>query len=159
VRCRRYLAGRLPFAPRPVSTTDLAHDLRSAAPAVNLHGGHLEVEASGLPAAVTVDLPLITAAVHGLAWALLALGETAGDPRVRISVAGVPAAIKVVQPTVVLNQPMLLRFFDPAWKGRPGGTTAELAVQVARHAAARHGANLEVSSGAGVGTTIAITLP
>jgi hypothetical protein len=156
VRCRLYLAGRLPFTARQVSTSDLAQELRSAAAGIALHGGHLDVDLSGIPGAVTADTGLLAAAVHGLVWALLALGETQADPRVRVAVA--PAVLTVTQPTVVLNQPMLLRFFDAGWKGRPGGVASELAVQLARYAAARHGAELEVASGSASGTTITLTL-
>lgn len=161
VRCRRYLAGRVPFSARFVSTADLARDFAAAAPGIALHGGQLEVEAAGQGSvSVTADAPLLSAAVYGLAWALLALGETANDPRVRVSVTGgdQAAVIAMTQPAVVLNQPGLLRFFDASWKARPGGVNAELAVQLARYAAARHGAELEVSSGSGSGTTITLTL-
>jgi hypothetical protein len=162
VRCRRYLAGRLSFTARPASTSDLAREFRGAATAIALHGGQLEVDHAPVPATVTVDASLLTTAVHGLSWALLALGETAGDPRVRVTVGpddiGQATAIALNQPAAVLNQQALLRFFDAGWKVRPGGASAELAVQLARYAAARHGAELEVSSGAMSGTTIALML-
>ena len=158
VRCRRYLAGRLPFAAKPVSTRELAGEIRGIAGGIALHGGHLDVDVPVEPRTITADAALLTATVHGLAWALLALGETAADSRVQVGVAGAPAVLTVTQPTVVLNQPMLLRFFDAGWKARPGGTASELAVQLARYAAARHGADLEVSSGSAFGTTVALTL-
>jgi hypothetical protein len=162
VRCRRYLAGRLSFAARTVSTPDLIREFRSGAAAIALHGGQLEVDTAFAPTAVVADTAMLTAAVHGLSWALLVLGETAGDLRVRVTVGhdGIDqaAAIIVNQPTVVLNQLTLLRFFDAGWKLRPGGPAAELAVQLARYTAARHGAELEVSSGATTGTTVTITL-
>jgi hypothetical protein len=162
LRCRRYLTGRVPIVDRTVSTSDLAKEFRSAAPAMALHGGELAVDVPAIQTTVTVDAALLTAAVHGLAWALLALGETAGDPRVRITIdpgAGSHATVVTVnQPTVGLTQPMLLRFFDAGWRGRPGGTAAELAVQLARYAASRQGAELEVSSGAMSGTSITLTL-
>jgi hypothetical protein len=161
VQCRRYLAGRLSFAPRPVSTADVARDFRTAAAAIALHGGQLLVETAGMQTTVTADAPLLTASVHGLSWALLALGETAGDPRVRVAVTGRganQAVISVGQPTAVLNQQTLLHFFDAGWKTRPGGAAAELAVQLARYTAARHGADLEVASGATSGTTVTLTI-
>jgi len=162
VQCRRYLAGRLSFTPRAVSTADLAREFRGAATAIALHGGQLQVDTTGMQATVSVDAALLTASVHGLSWALLALGETAVDPRVRITVAGHggdrAAVVSIGQPTAVLNQQTLLRFFDAGWKARPGGAAAELAVQLARYAAARHGAELEVASGAVSGTTITLTL-
>jgi hypothetical protein len=162
VRCRRYLAGRLVFTARPISPSDLAREFRGAAAAIALHGGQLEVDIASAPATVTVDASLMTAAVHGLSWALLALGETAADPRVRVAIGGngsdQAATVSLTQPTAVLNEQTLLRFFDAGWKPRPGGAAAELAVQLARYAAARHGAELEVSSGAISGTTINLTL-
>lgn len=160
VRGRRYLAGRLPFSPRAIATSELARELRAAAAAIALHGGHADVEARE-PIIVSVDAALWTVAVHGLMWALLALGETAGDPRVRVAIAAGGergATVTITQPSAVLTQRTLLRFFEAGWKGRPGGPAAELAVQLARYAAARHGAELEVSSGASSGTAITITL-
>jgi hypothetical protein len=162
VQCRRYLAGRLSFTARPVSTADLAREFRGASAAIALHGGQLHVETGGVHATVTADAALLTASIHGLSWALLALGETAADPRVSVTVTPhsteQAVAISVGQPTAVLNQQTLLRFFDAGWKGRPGGASAELAAQLARYAAARHGADLEVASGATSGTTITLTL-
>lgn len=162
VQCRRYLAGRLSFTPRLVSTADLARDFRGASTAIALHGGQLHVDTAGMQGTVSADAALLTASVHGLSWALLALGETAADPRVRVKVASQGAdqatVVSVGQPTAVLNQQTLLRFFDAGWKGRPGGASAELAVQLARYAATRHGADLEVASGATSGTTVTLTL-
>lgn len=161
VRSRRYLAGRVAFTPRPAAAGELAQELRTIGPGIALHGGQFDVEVAGAPAPAAVDAPLLTAAVHGLAWAMLALGETAADPRVRVTIdsgAGGACLVTVAQPTVVLTQPLLLRFFDAGWKSRPGGAAAELAVQLARYAAARHGADLEVSSGSGAGTTVTLTL-
>lgn len=160
VRCRRYLAGRLPFLARPELLSNLAKEFRSASASIALHGGQFEVEHASEGISVAADVPLLTTAVHGLAWALLALGETAADPRVRagFSLTGQGAIVlTLTQPTAVLNQPTLLRFFDAGWKTRPGGAAAELAVQLARYAAARHGAELEVSSGAAAGTSITLT--
>jgi hypothetical protein len=162
VQCRRYLAGRLSVTVRPVSTADLAREFRGVSTAIALHGGQLNVDLAGVHATVNADAALLTASIYGLSWALLALGETAADPRVRVSVAShgadQAAVVSVAQPTAVLNQPTLLRFFDAGWKARPGGAAAELAVQLARYAAARHGAELEVASGATSGTTITLTL-
>ncbi|MGH7338757.1 MAG: hypothetical protein ACREI7_14340, partial [Myxococcota bacterium] len=160
VRCRRYLAGRLPFLARPEPVSNLAKELRSASAGIVLHGGQLEVEHANEGLSIVADASLLATAVHGLAWALLAVGETAGDPRVRVGF-GVTSQgatlVTLTQPTAVLNQPTLLRFFDAGWKTRPGGASAELAVQLARYAAARHGAELEVSSSAAAGTTITLT--
>jgi hypothetical protein len=162
VQCRRYLAGRLSFMPRPILTADLARDFRGASRAIALHGGQLQVDAPFGQTTVTADHTLVTASVHGLSWALLALGETAGDSRVRVTVtaggADQAVVVNVNQPTAVLGQEALLRFFDAGWKARPGGAAAELAVQLARYAAARHGAELEVASGATSGTTVTLTL-
>ncbi len=162
VQCRRYLAGRLSFTPRPVSTADLAREFRGASAAIALHGGQLSVDTPALQGSVNADAALLTAAVHGLSWALLALGETAADPRVRVTVSGhgsgQATVVSMNQPTAILNQQTLLRFFDAGWKARPGGAASELAVQLARYAAARHGAELEVASGAASGTTITVTL-
>jgi hypothetical protein len=160
VRCRRYLAGRLATSMRPTSVADLARDFRGAAAAIALHGGQLTVDGGGVRA-ITADAILLTTAVHGLSWAMLALGEQAGDPRVRVSVDAAEASgavVTVTQPTAVLSQQTLLRFLDAGWKGRPGGAATDIAVQTARYAAAHHGADLEVTSAAGAGTSIHLTL-
>lgn len=162
VRCRRYLGGRLPFYARTVTIADLARELRGARASIGLHGGLLEVKTAGEQVLVTADAALMASAIYGLSWTLLALGETAGDPRVRVSLESGgserAAVVNITQPTAVLNQHTLLRFFEARWKTRPGGAAAEAAVQLARYAAARHGAELEVSSGAGSGTTVTLTL-
>ena len=160
VRCRRYLAGRLPFLARPELLANLAKEFRTASAGIALHGGQLEVEHASEGSSIAADLSLLATAVHGLSWALLALGESAGDPRVRIGfgLTGQGATVlTLTQPTAVLNQPTLLRFFDAGWKTRPGGAAAELAVQLARYAAARHGSELEVSSSTASGTSVTLT--
>jgi ParB-like chromosome segregation protein Spo0J len=160
VRCRRYLAGRLQVSLRPVAVHDLARELRGTAAGIALHGGRFEVDAARAPASVRADAALLTAAVHGLAWTLLALGETVWDPTVRAAVVtrGSGAAVTLTQPTAVLDQATLLRFFECGWKGRPGGAATDLAVQLVRYAAARHGAEVEVSSGPAAGTTVSLSL-
>jgi hypothetical protein len=160
VRCRRYLAGRLPFQARPELLANLAKEFRSASAGIALHGGQLDVEHTSEAVSIAADLSLLATAVHGLSWALLALGESAGDPRVRVGFGPTgqgSTVLTLTQPTAVLNQPTLLRFFDAGWKTRPGGAAAELAVQLARYAAARHGSELEVSSSAAAGTTVTLT--
>ena len=149
----------MPVATRPVAVAELAREIRGIGSGVLLHGGHFEVSLTGAPATVIADAALVTAAVHGLVWALLALGETAHDPTVRVALSGGSAAsLTVSQPSAVLNQPTLLRFFEAGAKGRPGGPSTELAVQLARYAAARHGAEIEVSSGPTTGTTVTLAL-
>jgi ParB-like chromosome segregation protein Spo0J len=160
VRSRRYLAGRVAFAARPVAIAEIEKEIRAAGSAIALHGGQLDVIANG-STAVAVDAPLLTTAIHGLAWALLALGETAGDARVRVTIESGghgTVVITMSQPAAVLTQQTLLRFFDAGWKTRPGGPASEVAVQLARYAAASHGADLEVSSGTTAGTAITLTL-
>ena len=161
VRCRRHLAGRVPFTPRAVAASELMKEFRAAAAGIALHGGTLEVADSTDHTLFAVDASLVATAVHGLAWALVALGETAGDPRARVTLApgstGGTLALTLTQPTAVLTHQTLLRFFDAGWRTRPGGAAAEIAVQLARYAAARHGAELEVASGAATGTSITFT--
>ena len=57
----------------------------------------------------------------------------------------------------VLSEVALARFFDAGWSERPGGSSAELAILLARQAATLHRARLEVSSAAGAGTTVTMT--
>jgi hypothetical protein len=149
----------VPVATRPIAVADLAREIRNVGNGVTLHGGQFDVDVTGAPATVVADAALLSAAVHGLVWALLALGETAHDPTVRVTLSGGAAAsLRVTQPTAVLNEPMLLRFFEAGTKGRPGGPSTELAVQLARYTAARHGAEIEVSSGPTTGTTVTMSL-
>jgi hypothetical protein len=56
-----------------------------------------------------------------------------------------------------LSEVALARFFDAGRSERPGGSTAELAVLLARLAASLHRARLEVSSAAGTGMAVTVT--
>jgi hypothetical protein len=160
VRCRQYLAGRVSFSPRMTTGAELLKEFRSAAAGIALHGGVLEIAPVSADVSINVDVALLAAAVHGLQWALLALGETTGDPRVHVAIeSSTPGTVvlALTQPTAVLTQQTLLRFFEAGWRARTGGAAAELAVQLARYAAARHRAEIEVSSGNIAGTSIALT--
>ena len=59
--------------------------------------------------------------------------------------------------SAVLVGRALSRFFESSWADRPGGAAAELAARLACHAAALHGAHLDVSSHAGAGTRVTMT--
>lgn len=161
IRARRYLAGRVAHSPRSTTSAELMKEIRAAAAGIALHGGTLEIEPASADLTIPLDAPLLVAAVHGLCWVLLALGETTGDPRARVTLGSAGRSgslfLTVGQPSAVLSEPALIRFFEPGWRGRPGGQAAEIAVQLARYAAARHGADLEVSSGPPAGTAITMT--
>jgi ParB-like chromosome segregation protein Spo0J len=159
VRARQYLAGALRVALRPTKVADIAADVTAMAPAVALHGGTLEVDASKGDHVFTADRALLSHAARGLAWALLAAGEAAGDMRVRVSIAPAQGrtVLAVSEPAAVFAQPALLQFFEAGWTKRPGGAAAEAAVLIARYAAAQHGAQLEVTAAAGAGTTVTLT--
>ena len=68
-----------------------------------------------------------------------------------------PIVLAITQPSAVLSEVALARFFEAGWPERPGGSSAELAILLARHAASLHGARLEVSSAAGAGTAVTMT--
>ena len=160
VRARQYLAGALRVTLRPTRAADIAADLSAAAPGVALHGGALEVEVPEGDHTFPADRPLLSNALRGLVWALLAAGEAAGDMRVQVSLA--PAAgrtvVSVTEPGAVFAQPALLQFFEAGWSRRPGGAAAEAGVLLARYAAAQHGGQLEVSAAAGAGTTVTLAI-
>jgi len=158
VKARQYLGGALPVSLRPVKVADLLADLRATSAAITLHGAALSVE--GTPEhEITCDRALLVAAIRGLAWALLALGESSGDMRVRVNLgtSGAATAITVRHPSIVLEQPSLLQFFDPD-AARPGGAGVQLAVALARYAAVQHRAGIAAGSAPDMGTEVAITL-
>lgn len=65
--------------------------------------------------------------------------------------------LAITQPSAVLSGFALARFFEAGWPERPGGSSAALAILLARHAAGVHGARLDVSSAAGAGTAVTMT--
>lgn len=70
------------------------------------------------------DRTLLTAAVVGVAQALFALGELVQDPRVAVRLSGQsgggPIALVITQPSAVLSETALARFFEAGWAERPG---------------------------------------
>jgi len=162
IRARRYLSATLPVAHTPVNGAALLEQVkRQAGMAMALRGGSLQVDAVRGAVVLHGDRTLLTAAVVGVAQALFALGELVQDPKVIVRLSmpagGGPIALVVTQPSAVLSEVALARFFDAGWSERPGGSTAELAILLARLAASLHGARLEVSSAAGTGTAVTMT--
>ena len=162
IRARRYLSATLPVAHTPVNGAALLEQVkRQAGMAMALRGGSLQVDAVRGAVVLHGDRTLLTAAVVGVAQALFALGELVQDPKVIVRLSmptgGGPIALVVTQPSAVLSEVALARFFDAGWSERPGGSTAELAILLARLAASLHGARLEVSSAAGAGTAVTMT--
>ena len=162
IRARRYLSATLPVAHTPVNGTALLEQVkRQAGMAMALRGGSLRVDAVRGAIVLHGDRTLLTAAVVGVAQSLFALGELVQDPKVIVRLSmptgGGPIALVVTQPSAVLSEVALARFFDAGWSERPGGSTAELAILLARLAASLHGARLEVSSAAGAGTAVTMT--
>jgi hypothetical protein len=88
-------------------------------------------------------------------------GELVQDPRVAVRLSGQsgggPIALVIAQPSAVLSETALARFFEAGWTERPGGSSAELAILLARQAASLHRARLEVSSVAAAGTAVTMT--
>jgi hypothetical protein len=159
LRARHYLGSSRPVAHVPVRGAALMGDVtRTAGAVIALRGGSLQAQAGRGSLVVHGDRRLLATAVIGLAWALFAVGEqVVQDARVDVRLAPCPGGgplLAVTQPSAVLMHRALSRFFDPGWTERPGGATAELAVQLAGHAAALHGARLDVSSRPGVGTRV-----
>jgi hypothetical protein len=162
IRARRYLAGTLPVAHTPVSGAALLdHVKRQAGMAMALRGGALHVDPVRGALVLHGDRTLLTAAVVGVAQALFALGELVQDPRVAVRLTGQsgggPIALVITQPSAVLSETALARFFEAGWTERPGGSSAELAILLARQAASLHRARLEVSSVAAAGTAVTMT--
>jgi len=162
IRARRYLAGTLPVAHTPVSGAALLDQVkRQAGMAMALRGGALHVDPVRGALVLHGDRTLLTAAVVGVAQALFALGELVQDPRVAVRLTGQsgggPIALVITQPSAVLSETALARFFEAGWTERPGGSSAELAILLARQAAGLHRARLEVSSVAAAGTAVTMT--
>ena len=162
IRARRYLAATLPVAHTPVNGATLLEQVkRQAGMAMALRGGALRVDAVRGAPVLHGDRTLLTTALVGVAQALFALGELVQDPRVVVRLSGPggggPTVLAITQPSAVLSDVARARFFEAGWTERPGGSSAELAILLARHAASLHGARLEVSSAAGAGTAVTMT--
>jgi len=162
IRARRYLAATLPVAHTPVNGATLLEQVkRQAGMAMTLRGGALRVEVVRGAPVLHGDRTLLTTALVGVAQALFALGELVQDPRVVVRLSGPggggPTVLAITQPSAVLSEVARSRFLEAGWSERPGGSSAELAMLLARHAASLHGARLEVSSAAGAGTAVTMT--
>ena len=162
LRARQYLGATDLVAHARLRGVALIDDVKRAADAViSLRGGTLQAHVVRGPLFVHGDRTLLSTSVVGLTWAVFALGERVRDARVLVRLASPPGAggpvLTVTQPSAVLVGRALSRFFESSWADRPGGAAAELATRLARHAAALHGAHLEVSSHAGAGTRVTMT--
>ena len=161
IRARRYLDATLPVAHTPISGAALLdHVKRQAGMAVALRGGALQVEGARTGLVLHGDRTLLTTAVVGVSLALFALGELVQDLRVLVRLSGQsggPMSLAITQPSAVLSEIALARFFDAGWSERPGGPAAELAILLARQAASLHRARLDVSSAAAAGTAVTMT--
>lgn len=162
VRARQYLASTLPIVHTPIGGAALIDQIkRLVSPVVELHGGTLQIDIARGALVLHGDRMLLSTALLGLTQAMFALGESVQDPRVHLRLAGTAgngtSIVTITQPSAVLGEGALSRFFDAGWTARPGGQAAELAVLVARRAAALHRARLEATSSAGTGTTVSLT--
>jgi ParB/RepB/Spo0J family partition protein len=162
LRAQHYLGSAELLAHAPFPGAQLVHDVeRVAGAAIAIRGGTLHAHAGRRAIVVQGDRTLLATAAVGLTWAVFALGERVRDARVqvRLSVApdGTRPTLAITQPSAVLVHRAMVRFFDVGWLERPGGTIAEVAVRLARRAAAFHGARLEVSSRVGSGTRVSMT--
>lgn len=161
LRARQYLEPTRPVARAPVRGAELIDDVnRVAGRAIGMRGGTLQAHAAR-GVVIHGDRLLLSTAIAGLACALFAIGEEVHDARVRVRLAapagGAGPVLTVTQPSAVLAQRTVPRFFETTWPDRPGGAAAELAAQLARHAAALHGARLEISSRIFAGTQVTLT--
>lgn len=162
VRARQYLASALPIVHTPIGGAALLDQIkRLVSPVVELHGGALQIDVARGALMLHGDRTLLSTALHGLTHAMFSLGESVQDARVHLRLAGTAgngtSVVTITQPSAVLSEATLSRFFDSGWTERPGGATAELAVLVARRAASLHHARLEATSSAGTGTTVSLT--
>lgn len=161
LRARQYLASTLPIVHTPIGGASLIDQVkRLAGPVVELHGGTLQVDIARGALVLHGDRLMLSTALVGMTQAMFALGESVQDPRVHLRLAGTAghgmSVFTITQPSAVLSEATLSRFFDASWTERPGGSIAELAMLVARRAAALHRARLEATSSAGTGTTISL---
>lgn len=162
VRARQYIASTLQLVHTPIGGAALVDSVkRLVAPVIELHGGTLQVDVARGALVLHGDRMLLSTALVGLTQAMFALGESVQDPRVNLRLAGTAgngtSVFTMTQPSAVLSDATLSRFFEAGWIERPGGAPAELAVLVARRAASLHRARLEATSSAGTGTTISLT--
>lgn len=162
MRARQYLAATVPITYTPIGGAALLdHVKRIASPSVELRGGTLQIDAVRGALMLHGDRTLLATAIVGLVQALVALGEIVQDPRVVIRLTGTagggPSVLTLTQPSAVLAEAALVRFFDSDWTGRAGGAASEIALLLARQAASLHRARLEVSSSTGDGTSISVT--
>jgi ParB/RepB/Spo0J family partition protein len=162
LRARQYLGSTPLLAHAAFPGAMLVSEVeRVAGSAIAVRGGTLHAQAGRRSPIIHGDRTLLATAAVGLTWAVFALGERIQDARVQLRL-GIPSdgrspVLTITQPSAVLVQRGVLRFFDAGWSERPGGTIAELAVRLARQAAAFHGARLEVSSRPGSGTRVSMT--
>jgi len=162
LRARQYLGSTRPVAHAPLRGVTLIDDVtRVAGALIALRGGTLHTHAVRGPLVVHGDQTLLSTAIVGLVWSLFAVGERVQDARVYVRLAaragGGGPVLTITQPSAMLMQRALSRFFDSNWADRPGGAVAEIAAQLARHAAALHDARLDVSSRTGAGTRVTMT--
>jgi hypothetical protein len=161
LRATQYLTSTPLLAHAPFPGATLLNDVeRLAGVAIAIRGGTVHVHAGRRTPVIHGDRTLLSTAAIGLTWAVFALGERVQDPRVQVRLEvpsdGRAPVLTIAQPSAVLVQRAVLRFFDAGWSERPGGTIAEVAVRLARHAARFHGARLEVSSHVGSGTRVSL---
>lgn len=162
MRARQYLAATVPITYTPIGGAALLDQVkRCAGPSVELRGGTLHVESVRGALMLHGDRTLLVTAIVGLVQMLVSLGEVVQDPRVILRLSGTAgggrSVLTMTQPSAVLADAALGRFFETDWTGRPGGAASELALLVARQAAALHRARLEITSNTGDGTTISLT--
>lgn len=162
LRARQYLAASVAVTHMPLGGAALLdHVKRMASPGLELRGGTLQVDPVRGALMLHGDRTLLGTAIVGLVHVLFALGEVVQDPRVVIrltgSAGGSRSVLTLSQPSAVVPEPVLASFFDSGAAQRPGGAASDLALLLARQAASLHRMRLEVSSGAGVGTTITQT--
>ena len=122
-------------------------------------GAVVEIEDSSAGARVRVDRGQIKQLLINLTQNALAASEGAGDAVIRLIArrAGMAVALEVVDTGPGIPEEDQERIFDLFFSTRKGGTGLGLAI--VKRIARNHGAELEVDSRPGAGTTMRLLLP
>jgi signal transduction histidine kinase len=141
----------------------LEHALATVAPERRLAGVEASLDTSAVDVVVAGDERWLSAALAGMAVALLAAMQAYSVRGARLVLGGTatPAAVsmEIAQDVVTFPAAQLDRFFDLGWTDRPGGQVAAVALAAAGRIAELHGGRVDVVPGPRGGCRLTLTLP
>jgi hypothetical protein len=137
--------------------------LATVGPERRLAGVETSLDASAIDVVVAGDERWLSAALAGMAVAVLAAMQAYSVRGARLMLGGAagPAAVSIemAQDVVTFPAALLARFFDLAWTDRPGGQVAAVPLLAAGRIAELHGGRLDVGAGPRGGCRLTLTLP